>query len=159
MRIVFYILLLANLGLLGYAWLSARHVNPDAELLNQQINPEKVRIIAPKPMVVSYVTNAFDPDHIGSEILFMRLTKINRPSTTVNFADGNLNLPTASFDVYDVWDLGQLQPNASTPVVPGSKVGRILSDERHRGNINMSYYDGHVEEKAYKKVERLDFVD
>jgi len=33
MRIVFYILLFANLGLLGYAWLSARHVNPDAELL------------------------------------------------------------------------------------------------------------------------------
>jgi hypothetical protein len=52
MRIVFYILLVANLGLLGYAWLSARHVNPDAELLNQQIVPEKVRIIAPKPMVV-----------------------------------------------------------------------------------------------------------
>jgi hypothetical protein len=52
MRIVFYILLFANLGLLGYAWLSARHVNPDAELLNQQINPEKMRIIAPKPLVV-----------------------------------------------------------------------------------------------------------
>ena len=52
MRIVLYLLLLANLAVLAYAWLGPPRVSPDAELLNQQINPEKVRIMAPKPLVV-----------------------------------------------------------------------------------------------------------
>jgi sporulation related protein len=51
-RFLFYILLAANVALLGYAWFGTSQVNPDAELINQQINPDKVRIIPPKPMVV-----------------------------------------------------------------------------------------------------------
>jgi hypothetical protein len=52
MRILFYVLLVANLALLGYAWFGTQHGSPDAELLNQQINPEQVLIIPPKPLVV-----------------------------------------------------------------------------------------------------------
>jgi sporulation related protein len=55
MRVLFYVLLIANLAVLGYAWFGTRHASPDAELLNQQINPDKVRIIAPKPLVVPTV--------------------------------------------------------------------------------------------------------
>ena len=52
MRILFYVLLVANLVLLGYAWFGTQPGSPDAELLNQQINPDQVRIIPPKPLVV-----------------------------------------------------------------------------------------------------------
>jgi hypothetical protein len=51
-RILFFALLLGNVGLLGYAWLGTHPASPDAELLNQQINADKVRIIPPKPIVV-----------------------------------------------------------------------------------------------------------
>ena len=52
MRVVFYLLLAVNLALLAYAWMGPPRVSPDAELLNQQINPEKIRMIPPKPLVV-----------------------------------------------------------------------------------------------------------
>jgi len=58
MRLLFYALLAANLAVLAYAWLGPGHSSPDAELLNQQINPEKVRVIAAKPLVVPTVKTA-----------------------------------------------------------------------------------------------------
>jgi hypothetical protein len=51
MRALFVLLLLANLALAGYAWYASQQANPDAVLLKQQLNAEKVRIIAPRPMV------------------------------------------------------------------------------------------------------------
>jgi hypothetical protein len=51
MRGLFVLLLLANFALAGYAWYASRQPNPDAPLLNQQVNADKIRIIAPKPMV------------------------------------------------------------------------------------------------------------
>lgn len=52
MKILLWLLLALNIGILGYAWLAPKRVSPDAELVNQQINPDKVRITAPKPFVV-----------------------------------------------------------------------------------------------------------
>ncbi len=108
---------------------------------------------------VSFVTNAFNPDNVGSEISYMKVSKIKRQQDTVNFADGNANLPPDSFDVYDLWEIGHLQPNPSTVPTGGSSTGRILSDGRHRGEINLSYYDGHVDSKPYKKIVLWDFVN
>jgi hypothetical protein len=58
MKVLLYILLAANLVLLGYSFFGPSHVSPDAELLHQQINPDKVRIIAPKPLVVPVAKSA-----------------------------------------------------------------------------------------------------
>ncbi|HTS53866.1 MAG TPA: SPOR domain-containing protein [Burkholderiales bacterium] len=52
MRWLFVVLLLANLALAGYAWYASHQSNPEALLLNQQVNADKIRIIAPKPIVV-----------------------------------------------------------------------------------------------------------
>jgi hypothetical protein len=52
MRGLFVLLLLANFALAGYAWYASHQANPDASLLNQQVNADKIRIIAPKPLVV-----------------------------------------------------------------------------------------------------------
>ena len=51
MRALFVLLLLANVALAGYAWYVSLQANPDAALLGQQINADKIRIIAPRPMV------------------------------------------------------------------------------------------------------------
>ena len=51
MRALFVLLLLANLAFGGYAWYVSHQANPDSALLNQQLNADKVRIIAPRPMV------------------------------------------------------------------------------------------------------------
>jgi hypothetical protein len=52
MRGLFVLLLVANFALAVYAWYASRQGNPDAALLNQQVNAEKIRIIAPRPIVV-----------------------------------------------------------------------------------------------------------
>jgi hypothetical protein len=51
MRLFFYSLVAANIVLLGYAWLRAPASNPDAVLLNQQIDADKVQIMPPKPLL------------------------------------------------------------------------------------------------------------
>src|SRR5438093_6495554 len=51
MRALFLLLFLANLALLTYAWHVSHQANPDATLLNQQVNADKVRVIAPRPTV------------------------------------------------------------------------------------------------------------
>jgi hypothetical protein len=49
MRLVFTVLVLANLALAAYALLLSGQRNPDAALLEQQLNADKVRIIPPPP--------------------------------------------------------------------------------------------------------------
>ncbi|HEY4329161.1 MAG TPA: prepilin-type N-terminal cleavage/methylation domain-containing protein [Phycisphaerae bacterium] len=107
---------------------------------------------------VCFVTNAFNPANVGTELSFLKVSRIKVPNQTVNFTEGNVNLPTDSFDVYDLWQTGHILPNVSTPVTGGSAVGRILSDDRHKGKINLSYYDGHVDSKPVKDVVLRDFV-
>ncbi len=51
MRALFFLLLLANLMFAGYTWYMSHQANPDSSLLNQQLNADKVRIIAPRPLV------------------------------------------------------------------------------------------------------------
>jgi hypothetical protein len=49
MRLVFTVLVLANLALAAYALLFSGQRGPDAALLSQQMNADKVRIIPPPP--------------------------------------------------------------------------------------------------------------
>ena len=58
MRLLFYVLLAANIVLLGVVWLRPPQTSPDADLLNQQIKPEKVRIIAARPLVAPTIKTA-----------------------------------------------------------------------------------------------------
>jgi SPOR domain len=51
MRALFILLVLANIGLAGYAWYTSRQTNPDAGLVQLQMNADKIRITTPRPMV------------------------------------------------------------------------------------------------------------
>jgi prepilin-type N-terminal cleavage/methylation domain-containing protein/prepilin-type processing-associated H-X9-DG protein len=104
------------------------------------------------PWPVSFVVNGFDPNHVGSELSWIKLSLIRRPAETCNFTEGNANLPVTDFGLYDVWSTSHIALNVSAPVASGAGGGgRICSDDRHRGNINISYYDAHVDSKPYKK--------
>jgi hypothetical protein len=50
MRLAFVVLLLANIALALGAWLWASRPNPDAALLSQQVNADKVRVVPPPPV-------------------------------------------------------------------------------------------------------------
>jgi hypothetical protein len=45
------LLLLANIGLAGYAWYASRQPSADAGLLQMQMNADKIRVTAPRPLV------------------------------------------------------------------------------------------------------------
>ena len=49
MKWVFYVLLVANLGLAAFIYLRDRLPNPDALILRQQMNADQIQIIAPRP--------------------------------------------------------------------------------------------------------------
>lgn len=49
MKWVFFVLLVANLGLAGFTYLRERAPSPDAQLLKQQLNADQIRISAPRP--------------------------------------------------------------------------------------------------------------
>ena len=51
MRVIFFLLLLANIGVAGYAWYASRQANPDAGLVDQQLNADRIRITTARPMV------------------------------------------------------------------------------------------------------------
>jgi prepilin-type N-terminal cleavage/methylation domain-containing protein len=111
------------------------------------------------PWPISYVTSAYDPANIGNELKYLKLSSIKRPCDNVNFTEVNKNMPVDGFDVYDLWDVGHIALNDGTAVTPTSKIGRICSDDRHRGAINLSYYDEHVDSsRRYKDLVIGDFV-
>ena len=53
MRALFFLLLVVNLAVAGYAFLAPRRSSPDAELLVQQMNADRVRIVPPRPAPVA----------------------------------------------------------------------------------------------------------
>ena len=52
MRALFLLLLLANIAIAGFAWYVSSQPNPDAALLNQQVNADKIRLTAPRPTLL-----------------------------------------------------------------------------------------------------------
>jgi prepilin-type N-terminal cleavage/methylation domain-containing protein/prepilin-type processing-associated H-X9-DG protein len=100
---------------------------------------------------VCYVDNAFDPNNIGHQISYLKLTAVRRPTETCNFTEGNANLPETSFDLYDLWATSHLTLNTAQVGAGANGGGRICSDNRHRGQVNISYFDGHVDSKPYKQ--------
>lgn len=68
MRAAFFILVLANVAFFAYAWLGAgAEANSDAQILGQQLNPEKIRLLTPEQ--VSALTRKSEPPKLASACL------------------------------------------------------------------------------------------
>ena len=52
MRLLFAVLVVANLVLAAYALFAPQPRSPDAALLDSQLNADKIRIVPPRPAVV-----------------------------------------------------------------------------------------------------------
>ncbi len=50
MKWVFFVLLAASLGLAAFIYVRERLPNPDAQLVRQQMNADRIRIVAPRPI-------------------------------------------------------------------------------------------------------------
>jgi prepilin-type processing-associated H-X9-DG protein/prepilin-type N-terminal cleavage/methylation domain-containing protein len=108
---------------------------------------------------VCFVDNGWDPSGSSNGISYVNVNTIKRGSELVSFTEGNENLPNNNFTVYDLFQDGHFAQNISTPVVPGGSMGRVLSDKRHGGTCNISYFDGHVDWKPPSKFVHRDFVN
>ncbi len=106
-----------------------------------------------------YVVNGYNPSQPDTQIAFLQVSEIERPSETCNFTEANINIPMYAFDLFDIWMTGHIQPNLSTPVKGDDPAGRINSDDRHGRLINMSFYDGHAESKDVEQVVLRDFIN
>jgi hypothetical protein len=68
MRTVFCVLALANAAFFAYAWSeSGAEANGDAQIINQQLNPEKIRLLTPEQL--SALTRKPEPPKVATVCL------------------------------------------------------------------------------------------
>ena len=68
MRTLFYILVLANVALFAFGWFGGgAEANGDAQIIGQQLNPEKIRLLTPEQ--VSALTRKPDPAKVATACL------------------------------------------------------------------------------------------
>jgi hypothetical protein len=68
MRTVFFILMLANVAFFAFAWSgSGAEANGDAQIIGQQLNPEKIRLLMPEQ--VSALTRKPEPPKVPTVCL------------------------------------------------------------------------------------------
>ncbi|MBE0621183.1 MAG: SPOR domain-containing protein [Burkholderiales bacterium] len=68
MRILFFILALANVAFFAYAWYgSGTQASGDAQIISQQLNREKIRLLAPQQ--VSVLTRKSEPPKVAAACL------------------------------------------------------------------------------------------
>jgi prepilin-type N-terminal cleavage/methylation domain-containing protein/prepilin-type processing-associated H-X9-DG protein len=113
---------------------------------------------------ICFVDNGFNPNPNAPEdgsISFYRIITFRSPFAVVNFTEGSAFLPPDRFDVCDLW-CSQHVDSANLPtgtIAAGSKNDRVCADKRHGGLINLSFYDNHVELRAFNKLKKNDFVN
>jgi prepilin-type N-terminal cleavage/methylation domain-containing protein len=110
------------------------------------------------PWAISYIASGFDPITKDTQTKYIKISTIKRPCDNVNFTEVNQLMKPADFEIYDLWKDSHVAVNKTTPPTGSGSEGRICSDERHRGSINLSYYDEHVEDRKYDKLVVEDFV-
>ena len=97
---------------------------------------------------LDYVANSWVTSEDDSPMI--KLTRIRRSAETVFLAEANQNRFPDQFWAHDVWHKDHLPVD-----VAGNRqerTGRVLNDERHRGRINLLYFDGHTATKYYREI-------
>ena len=97
-----------------------------------------------------YLINGWDP--VGGNAIqqqSMRYTAVRRGSDVIMFLEANQNRPINAFNVHDVWSPSHL---------PGGSGVRVMDDQRHRGLLNVAYFDGHVAPRPITSLAPVDFI-
>ena len=93
-RILFAVLVVANLLLAAYALFAPQPRNPDAALLDSQLNPEQIRIVPPRPAVI--------PSHQGACIEWGAFSAAELPVARDAIAALDLGARVSSMEVQTV---------------------------------------------------------
>jgi prepilin-type processing-associated H-X9-DG protein/prepilin-type N-terminal cleavage/methylation domain-containing protein len=82
------------------------------------------------------------------------ITKFRRTSELIYLTEANANRVPDQFAFHDVWDPEHL-PAADDGAL--RRDARVMNDDRHRGRVNVLYFDGHVETKRFRDLKPKDF--
>jgi prepilin-type N-terminal cleavage/methylation domain-containing protein/prepilin-type processing-associated H-X9-DG protein len=111
---------------------------------------------------VSYVDNGCDIEGSRSDSILIR--KVKNADKVIFYTEGNISLGQAftqfTFSCYDVWSEQHLYGTGSEMTaenLSSHMFTRILTDNRHRGMINVCYMDGHVDTRNFKTITIADF--
>jgi prepilin-type processing-associated H-X9-DG protein/prepilin-type N-terminal cleavage/methylation domain-containing protein len=101
---------------------------------------------------LDYVSSSWVTGTDDSPLL--QVTRVRRASEIVYLTEANANREPEQFWEHDVWQPNQLPLDAN-----GAKqmTARVLNDERHRGQVNILYFDGHAGTKHYRELTVRDF--
>jgi len=102
---------------------------------------------------LDYVSSSWVTGTDDSPLL--AVTRVKRPSEIVYLAEANANRYPEQFWEHDVWQANQLPTDGTG--AKNRETARILNDERHRGQVNLLYFDGHAATKHYRELTPHDF--
>ncbi len=86
----------------------------------------------------------------------IQITKMKRAAEIIYLTEANISRPVDDFMQYDIFEVGHLpcNPPGSNNLNTGA---RMMNDNRHRGNANALFFDGHVTGKPFKHYTLKDF--
>jgi prepilin-type processing-associated H-X9-DG protein/prepilin-type N-terminal cleavage/methylation domain-containing protein len=121
----------------------------------RQIGVYQCPVFPNDEQALDYVSNSWVTGDDDSPLI--KVTQIPHSSDVVFLTEANANRFPDQFWAHDVWDPMHLPLDAAgAPQADPTKV-RVLNDNRHRGRVNLLYYDGHTGNKHYRELTRRDF--
>jgi prepilin-type N-terminal cleavage/methylation domain-containing protein/prepilin-type processing-associated H-X9-DG protein len=100
---------------------------------------------------VDFVSNGWmigAPSALSGSSPLVNVGRIRNSSAIIFLTEANMWLDTTRFFVYDVSKPDHLPPSSGS---------RVLDDLRHRGLINMLFFDGHVHAAPFTDISPRDF--
>jgi prepilin-type N-terminal cleavage/methylation domain-containing protein/prepilin-type processing-associated H-X9-DG protein len=105
---------------------------------------------------LDYVSNSWITG--GDDSPMIRITRIRRSSEVAFLTEANAahvgRLPD-QFWAHDVWEPKHFPVDAAGNKQP--LTARVLDDERHKGQVNILYLDGHTGTKHYRDINKNDY--
>ena len=135
-------------------------MDPDISIArDDRLGPACAKIAAyqcpsnPNPdQPVDYVSNAWSLTQpagvVSGSSAMVAITRIHNSAQIIFLTEANQWLDPTRFFPYDV---------SKPDHIPPSRSSRILDDDRHRGLLNMLFFDGHVRAAPWNTLSERDF--
>ena len=120
----------------------------------RQIGVYQCPVFPNDEQALDYVVNSWIAGG-GDDGASIRITKLRRSSELVYLTEANVNRYPEQFAFHDVWDPKHLP--VADDGTPQRETARMLDDQRHRGRVNLLYFDGHVATAHYRDLKPKDF--
>jgi prepilin-type N-terminal cleavage/methylation domain-containing protein/prepilin-type processing-associated H-X9-DG protein len=121
----------------------------------RQIEAYQCPVFPNEECALDYVSNSWVTG--GDDSPMIQISRIKRSAEIVFLTEANVthvNRLPDQFWAHDVWEAAHFPVDAA-----GNKqtTARIMNDERHRGQVNLLYLDGHTGTKHYREITHFDY--